>query len=375
MSNTAMEKAVAQLVLHHPFYAQMVMTGQLKVDETIPTAATDGVDIFYNPEFMGKLNIKESVFVLAHEAEHIVRLHSFRRSGRDPKLWNIAADHVINVDLQEAGFTLPRKEIIEVYGDSKYDGWTTEQVYRELEKNPPQPKGQGSEYGDMADDVKQPKGGPQQQAEAKSKAMTRIHKAAHAAKQQGNLPAHMQDLLDDLLEPKVSWQDVLQQFVAAVARDDYSWSRLNRRMRHRGLRLPTLYSEQVGDLVFIIDTSGSCWDEIPQFVSECASVAEEVSPTAMHLIWNDTRVQRHDELDDPNAAEECFHNIERGGGTDLTTAFDYIEEKGIEAECIVALTDLMTPFPSTPPDVPVLWVTTMPGSAPFGEVIEMDVGA
>ncbi|MFW5798871.1 MAG: DUF2201 family putative metallopeptidase, partial [Planctomycetota bacterium] len=323
-----------------------------------------------------------------HEAEHIVRLHSFRRGSRDPYRFNVAADYLINADLKAAKFKLPREEIIKLYCDpNRYSGdkWSTEAVYADLE--PPEQddadqgqgegdgeSGSGAEFGDMADDIKRPGGGAEEQAEAERKATQRIHKAAHQARQAGTVPAHLEKYLEELTQPKVDWRELLRRFVTATSQDDQTWARLNRRVRHRGYRMPSVHSEQVGELVFVVDTSGSCWDAIPQFVSEAAYVAGEMKPERMHVIWCDTQVQHHDEFDDPNDADaEALKNIHVGGGTDMRAAFKYIEEAGIEPECIVFLTDLETPFPDEPPQAPVMWVSVEDHEAPFGEVVHMDL--
>lgn len=414
MSNQheVIDKALSRLVLRHPFYASIVMSGPVIAKPEVGTAATDGTSIYYAPDFFAALNTDEAAFVLAHEAEHIVRLHSFRRGHRDPRTWNIAADHVINNDLKDAGFHIPREEIVKPYMDPKYNGndYSEEAVYRELEdeKQPEdsqgdgdgesgesgegdedgqgdqgqgdgdqQESGSGAEYGDMADDVKQPQGGQEERAEAERKATQRIHKAAHVARQAGTMPAHLKGWLDELTQPMVDWREILRKFVTAVSQDDQSWARLNRRMRHRGMRLPSVHSEQVGELAFVIDTSGSCWHAIPQFISEAAYVAGEIKPETMHVLWTDTQVQRHDVLDDPSEADAAvLQDMVSGGGTDLRAAFDHIEAEGIEPECVVVLTDMMTPFPDEEPGYPVLWVSVdkqHTDDAPFGEAVYIDV--
>jgi hypothetical protein len=52
--------------------------------------------------------------------------------------------------------------------------------------------------------------------------------------------------------------------------------------------------------------------------------------------------------------------------------FTKIIELGINPIAIVFLTDLCCNSFGDQPDAPVLWVTTDPGKAPFGEVVEMN---
>jgi hypothetical protein len=65
--------------------------------------ATDGVSLYYNPEFVDTLNSATLAGVLAHEVMHPALQHHVRRSRRDPKRWNEACDYAINPLLLDAG--------------------------------------------------------------------------------------------------------------------------------------------------------------------------------------------------------------------------------------------------------------------------------
>ncbi len=67
----------------------------------LPTAATDGKHFYYNPHFIDRLDLDECKFVVGHEVLHVVYEHMLRRGGRDPRLWNIAGDYVINQELKD----------------------------------------------------------------------------------------------------------------------------------------------------------------------------------------------------------------------------------------------------------------------------------
>ena len=58
--------------------------------------------------------------------------HMGRRGERDPQLWNIADDYCVNQDLldQKIGERIP----VGLY-DTKYKGWSAEEVYDDLMKN------------------------------------------------------------------------------------------------------------------------------------------------------------------------------------------------------------------------------------------------
>jgi len=76
------------------------------------TFQTNGIDVFYNNEFMKKLTIKEALAVFAHEYYHIIYDHINRRGSRDPLIWNLAADVVVNDSVENRmGMALPDNAI------------------------------------------------------------------------------------------------------------------------------------------------------------------------------------------------------------------------------------------------------------------------
>lgn len=69
----------------------------------IAVAAVDMAagEIYINPA--AGLNVQECRFVIGHELLHVGLRHDVRCQGRDPYLWNVACDYVINAWLVEMG--------------------------------------------------------------------------------------------------------------------------------------------------------------------------------------------------------------------------------------------------------------------------------
>lgn len=63
---------------------------------SINTAATDGKRFYWNPKFVLKHSITGLRFLCTHEAGHAIYMHPQRRGSRNPKLWNIAVDYIVN---------------------------------------------------------------------------------------------------------------------------------------------------------------------------------------------------------------------------------------------------------------------------------------
>ncbi len=62
----------------------------------IPAAGTNGTMFFWNPKFILKQSDIGLRIICAHEAWHALYMHPQRRGSRNPKLWNIAVDYIVN---------------------------------------------------------------------------------------------------------------------------------------------------------------------------------------------------------------------------------------------------------------------------------------
>ena len=121
------------------FYSTAMMKLEITFNEKIPNAATNGMQLIFNPQFMIDLPHRQRIFVLMHELYHVIFKHVTRCGDRDPKVWNIATDYVINNELDTLGFDIWPNALL----DHKYDGMTADQVYfllKEQEKNKLQEK-------------------------------------------------------------------------------------------------------------------------------------------------------------------------------------------------------------------------------------------
>ena len=132
---TLMQKAKAQMLIRHVFFATLVLGTELREAtererKDIKTAATDMKSIIYNPEFIEGLDVEVVTFVLAHEVAHIMFKHGLRRAGRAPRRWNHACDFAINLMLKDCGFKLWERCLC----DEKYRDMSAEQIYEQREK-------------------------------------------------------------------------------------------------------------------------------------------------------------------------------------------------------------------------------------------------
>ena len=362
--NRRLSKSKTALVLEHPFIGNVAMNMPFKLSEDVPTAATNGKQVLFNPDFCESLNDEELKFLIAHECMHPMLEHNFRRQNRDPRKWNQAADYVINKLLVDENIgKMPEQGLL---SDDIYNAGngTSDGIYNIL---PETEEGDGDPLDDCQDGEGSPAELEQQAAEWKVK----VAQAAQAAKMMGKMSAGLERLVDSILQPKVHWADVLQRFVVKQRTDERSFSRPNRRFIQQGVYLPSVTGEALGELVFAVDCSGSIGqDEINQYAAEVTKVQQDHHPEKLHVIYFDSEVSHHDEFPQGEAPVIKPHG---GGGTAFSPVFRFIQDKDINPVACVFLTDLCCWDFGDAPEYPVLWVSTHSDQAPFGEVVMMEV--
>ena len=131
------QRAKAALVHIMPFFGGFINRLRPVYTFRVQTQATDGYNLFINPQFTYNLDLTQKVFVMAHEIMHCVLNHIRRGAGHDPEKSNIAADYEVNSWINDVG--LIKAATIKKTGalyDAKYSGWGYEKIYGE---NPPGP--------------------------------------------------------------------------------------------------------------------------------------------------------------------------------------------------------------------------------------------
>ena len=350
-------KKVKIALMRNPKFALwsgIMMVGKTSVDDHFPSASTNGRDEWYGREFVKGLDDKELAFVVLHENLHKAFRHLFiwkKLDEIDRGLTNAACDYVINLmivdmDPTEQVVAMPRKQG-KVNGllDQRFRGMNTKQVFDILRKEQEEGGGGGGGGGFDEHDwdgAKELSDKDKKVLEREIDQAIRQGQIAHQ-KLHGKGAGRLSRELGDLLEPQVDWREVLREFVKSVCnnKDVSSWRRVNRRFIGQDIYLPTLIGERVGRIAIGIDTSGSIGgEELNKFLSEVKSIAEDVHPQFLDLIYWDSEVASHEEyseLDMPNIVRST--QPKGGGGTDPTAMLDYLKERNIQPEVIIMLTD------------------------------------
>ena len=388
------QKARTALVLDHPFFGSLLFRLKDRECRSIQTMATDGLSLYYNPDFVETLNATTLAGTLAHEVMHPALHHHVRRSGRDPKRWNMACDYAINPLLVDAGLKLPEGVLL----DNRFRGMSAEQIYNLLDSEVPQDSDSEDEEGESggegsngvrplageANELSAPttEGGIGQvlDAPAPDKEMSTIeeqvrewyiavNQATTVARQAGKVPAGLNRTLEGVAEAAVDWRELLRRSWSETTPANYSWMRLNRRHLWTELYLPGVVREGAGEVAIAVDCSGSVSArQLGLFEAEVRSILEGQSPERVYVLYFDAVVHK---VETYEAGQRIDLNPVGGGGTEFGPCFAWLDERGIRPQTLVFLTDLYGSFPDSAPCYPVLWASTGSRKAPFGEVIPM----
>ena len=381
------------LLLKAPFFGNMATRMQLiQADEWCPTAATNGRNFYYNTKFVEKLSVKKLEFLFGHEICHCVFDHFGRVGSRDRQLSNIAQDFAVNQILVDERIGEKITEVKICY-DPKYRGMAWEEIYDDLyEKAEKIPMDQlmkqlgdlldehinedGSGPGQEGEGDKQGKGKPTMSKEEAQAIKDEIKEAmiqSAAAAGAGKVPAGIQRLIKDMTEPKISWRDLVRQEIQSIIRNDYSFTRPNRKSMHSGAILPGMRQDTTIDVAIAIDMSGSIGTEdATVFLSEVKGIMDQYEDFSIHLWCFDTDIYNYVKITQDNSHELEEYEPQGGGGTDFDINFTYMLEQGIEAKKFIMFTDGF-PCGSWGPEDQVDTIFIVKGNteaeAPFGQTV------
>lgn len=373
---SAVSASLQRMYQRSAFFSSLALFAQFEASEQVPTAATDGRTIFVNPAFFGALTSDEQDGLLAHEVLHAALLHIPRRGGRDPQLWNVAADIVINGMLIKDGYSLPEGGL----RNSRIEHLSTEEVFEQLLKDhqPDQSSGEGDLLDQSPGDAEaQGAGESSQDADAKHKSLKRHWQNAQ---QQARLRAEGSGIgtepggfareLETLAPGRLDWRSMLWRFLVKTPSDFQDY---DRRFVGRGMYLETISGDNL-TVLLAVDTSGSIdpWS-VQVFLGEVQSILRSYPHLRCELYYADTQVYGPHRL----TANGPLPPVVGGGGTDFRPFFERLPQHRPpwEPSVTIYMTDGHGTFPDRPPRCPVLWVVTPDGidlaKFPFGQAVRL----
>ncbi len=350
----------------HPFFGTLALFAEFRVSDTVPTAATDGKVLWFNPDFTAKQNPSQLCGLIAHELLHAALQHLPRRRERDPQLWNIAADIVVNgMVAGDTNYTLPEGGVENI----SLAHLSVEEIYEKL----------------ITGKLKMPKIGlldllgtgdhtaidEEQQSALQRHWRAAVQQAGAVARRMNKGFGHKGlDSLRDITEataPSLNWREILWQFLVSTPCD---FSGFDRRFIWQKLYLEDVVGETV-EVAIVLDTSGSIGgDELGAFMSEIQGILDAYPQIQGNLFFADADLygpypfNQHAEIPAPKG----------GGGTSFVPFFDWVRKAAQDGSVPLCIyfTDGYGSFPGVVPDVSVLWVV-IPGGLgsqdfPFGTV-------
>ena len=348
----------AKLMKSNIGIASILLPLDLVERESISTMATDGKNIFYNPDFVNKHTEKEIEGVLLHEGCHVIWEHPLRIGNRNHELWNIATDFAINAWIRfDLGMELPEGGML----DKRFRGMSAEKIYDMLDNDDDLLDEIKEEYSDEESDTKSDTDsdcgsnsesdldeGSESDTDTDSDSAEESEELSTGKYSSGSedkytdLPKSIGEVIaptDDDGKPldtsgiqeiaesirsqvmmsnklagmgggssglegrikamersQINWADYLQECLESYFRSDHTWSKPNKRHSWRGVHLPAKRkSDQGGEIAIAMDTSGSVsQQELNQMANECQRIFSDLGIEKVRVCYCDHVVRKND---------------------------------------------------------------------------------
>ena len=424
--------ARGRILAEHGFYGLLLMHMKFAVGDELDTAWVSRDTITFNPDFSEKLDADELCFVLEHEVLHAALGHLERTGERDPELWNLACDIVVNSNIKHSNDDNPESITLRCQpGESFHlapngrEGWhyTADEVYEMLlgksrkkrastskADRPSRSNGDGIGSGSGSGGSRSGGSGggavgaartvgrggrwdwhivddgsdPAAEADARDAWAQHLADAKESmsardpSNGRGLVPACAERRLGELHSALADWRLLLNEFVQEEI-SDYSFAPSDRRFPDSPFVLPGFSDDDavVRDVLFMVDTSGSVSDsELTTAFSEVRGAIEQFNGKL------DGWLGFFDAIPYQPSRFEAVEDLtgirpKGGGGTRFEAVFECVE-RWLDAEvlsCIIVLTDGFAPAPreSAASGIPVLWLIEGDGPAPsWGKVARLN---
>ena len=330
----------------YSFYTAILMMFKVEWTESVPMAAISLDTLFINPTYWVARDPEGHIHDVMHELFHVIYLHLIRieaypKANKDK--YNLAADYSINNDLIAMGLQLDNTFVVE----PKYKGKSTEEIYNLIPDPSP----------DYTPDIKPEGDSDKSLGEQEEKIKEMLSQAKLMAENNNSwslLSADLKRHVNNLVDPLLPWQTILQNITSEYKKEDYSYSRRNR--RYEDIYLPSLYSLGMGKISVYIDASGSITNqEYIEFLSEVEDIRQQLHPSSVVVHMWGTHCDNGVEVFE---GEELLDKVRLvgKGGTNADTFLKSINET--LPELAICFTDGYFSKPRTKIDTNIIWVIT-----------------
>lgn len=373
-------KARIKLQEISPFFSYLSLFLKFKeapkmIDERFTASINPKGVMYYYPKWIERLSDKEIIGVLCHEIMHLALLHLIRGKKKENIKWNIATDLCINGMLLNNRFELPKGALL-----PEHDKWdiptqwiiydlarnkskkdlsklntklmkrienisqkTAEEIYNDL---PDIPKEIIINFPEMTgwdkhlDDDESKELSESEINEIENDWLNRVEEAYIDSKQKGNIPLGIERYIDQLKKSQIDWKTLLQKYLLALIKNDYTWMKRSRKSYATGIYLPDVGGEKI-EIIVGIDTSGSIsQEELKEFITEIVGISKAYKDKLdIRIMCHDINVQTDLEIKNANVEKIKKIKIKGGGGTSHIPLFNKIKERYKDSKILICFTD------------------------------------
>ncbi|WP_242966949.1 VWA-like domain-containing protein [Desulfosporosinus sp. FKA] len=376
-----LQAARIRLVKERPYLASAAWALRPIPKRGLKTMAVDMYwRLYYDPSGLSQWPVEVIEGALYHEICHLLRNHSERMKGFNPRLSNIATDAEINDDLIREGVKFPAQPVTPDH-IGQPESLLAEEYYAVLEKQEQLPlvyqkKNQTSgspvlnssprpgsglsgscATGQMASWEDQPpsKGSSSGVSLTEGDLIRRsvAQQIREHARSQGSVPGHWHRWAEDKLQPKVDWRKQLAAAIRFAAADttgatDYSYCRPSRRhglMGKGNVIFPSLRCP-LPSVAVVADTSGSMSEKmLSQALAEISGILRFLAQKEkIYVLAVDQTVEFCRRVFRPEQIQ-----LTGGGGTDMRVGLEAAARLKPLPQLGIVITDGQTPWPDHPP--------------------------
>ena len=373
-------KSRVKLLKKSPFFGTILLHTEYKLDESIPTAATDGDMLLINEEWMCQQTEENFNGVLLHEVLHMALEHIERTKDlEDMMLCNIAADIVVNGIIKDNHISLPEEAVY----DDDLKHLSVREIYAILKEK----QQENEDYiqkkygdGDVNECLRKDKqegsnskpGDKESSGKSKWKNIIQKAKTISQMKNAGVKGSGIARVFKELLEPTINWKDALYKYITHSRADFEGY---DRRFVHTNTYIDDVGGNKVHIAAFV-DTSGSVDEELlTEFLSELFFAINSTRGTTGHLYYFDTELYPQGNIEDLQGVPKAVGL----GGTSfvpIMKELDKLTNSNAHVNTLgVIYTDGYAPMTWKEPEVPLLWCISPGGvkdeEIKYGEVVRI----
>lgn len=354
-----------ELLRKMPFYGDVIAHIEFVKNKNIPTAATNGKVIWYNPDFFSGINSGYRNFIIMHEFFHIMLRHGMRNADgeKDAAIWNAACDIIINDMLIKMRYSFISNGISYqrpdkgIFADIKKNE-TAENLYAKIKSdNETGNKNTGKliirkqyiadkmDIKDICiyDNPSDIKIYDMRSDEIKlndlaiSELISRSASKNRASMGSYRIPSEMLALTRS---KRLNWKKLLKDFLTQEIGDETSYTTPERKYIHMDMILPghSLCEENVEEIWAFVDSSGSIeHPELEQFLTQLHRISREFKCVFNICFWDVEvnavykKILREDDI------FKCIPKT--SGGTDINCVYRWLHKNKVKPDVMLILTD------------------------------------